>query len=77
MSRVDVDGGLLEIDDRDAHLLAQNRQHILFLDEAHLDQDLVDAFLGILARGHGGLKLIRLDLAFLQQDVANAHFRPP
>ena len=56
---------LLEVDDGDVELLAEDGQDVLFLDEAHLDEDLVDAVLGILARGHGGLKLVRLDLAFL------------
>ena len=57
---------------RDAELIGERGQHVALGDEAHVDQDLAELVAALLLQFERALEILGLDLAALDQDLAQA-----
>ncbi len=60
----------IERDQRDTELIGERGEHVALGDEAHIDQDLAELIAALLLQFERALEILRLDLAALDQDLA-------
>ena len=63
----------IHCDQRYAGLVAERREHVALRDQAHIDQDFAQLIAALLLQLERALQVFRIDLAALDQNLAQAH----